>query len=544
MKQSHLKILAFTLVSLNLLSLSGQDKNIGVKSINTSDLENYISFIASPLMKGRKNGEEGLNITAAYIASQAKKIGLKPANGNSYFQEYSVVNKSFDKGKTQVIISSEGQNDVTVREPFYQLLPTGADDFEIEGDVLFAGYGINAAKYKYNDLDSLSMAGKIVLIMDRAPMTPDGKKTQFEDQKWLTMSGLQTKIQMLLFSGAKAILIVPDPKSGFNSFEDSDPELASYLVSSMSLKGQQPQTMQMPGMPRLIFVNRKVADEILTGTGFTLPSLQQSIDNEFKPHSFQIKGKKVKITGVSATVETKLPNVAGYIEGSDPILKNEIVLFSGHMDHLGMTGEKVNPGADDDASGCAALLEMAEAFQTLPKKPLRSIVFLWVSGEEIGLYGSQSYVNNPLFPLSNTVADLNMDMIGRIKSEADTSKNNPMTGPDSVFVIADNQSKELLSIADRVAKKAGLHLDFSLSGTTHPLQLFSRSDHYNFVKKNIPILFFTTGIHTTYHTPGDVIEKINFKNLELITKTMYQIGLEVASKKARIIVDNPFNKKK
>jgi hypothetical protein len=544
MKQSLLKILAFTLVSLNLLSLSGQDKNIGVKSINTSDLENYISFIASPLMKGRKNGEEGLNITAAYIASQAKKIGLKPANGNSYFQEYSIVNKSFDPGKTQLIVSSEGQNDVTVREPFYQLLPTGADDFEIEGDVLFAGYGINAAKYKYNDLDSLSMAGKIILIMDRAPMTPDGEKTQFEDQKWLTMSGLQTKIQMLLFSGAKAILIVPDPKSGFNSFEDSDPELASYLGSSMSLKGQQPQTMQMPGMPRLIFVNRKVADEIFTGTGFTLPSLQQSIDNEFKPHSFQIKGKKVKITGVAATTETKLPNVAGYIEGSDPILKNEIVLFSGHMDHLGMNGEKVNPGADDDASGCAALLEMAEAFQTLPKKPLRSIVFLWVSGEEIGLYGSQSYVNKPLFPLSNTVADLNMDMIGRIKSEADTSKNNPMTGPDSVFVIADNQSKELLSIADRAAKKAGLHLDFSLSGTTHPLQLFSRSDHYNFVKQNIPILFFTTGIHTTYHTPGDVIEKINFKNLELITKTMYQIGLEVANKKARIIVDNPFNKKK
>ena len=174
--------------------------------------------------------------------------------------------------------------------------------------------------------------------------------------------------------------------------------------------------------------------------------------------------------------------------------------------------------------------------------PIRSILFLWVSGEEVGLFGSRSYVDNPLFPLDKTVADLNMDMIGRVKSDADTSKNHPMTGPNSVFVITDNQSKELISIADAVAKKTKLTLDYSLSGRSHPLQLFARSDHYNFVQKDIPILFFTTGLHTTYHTPGDVIERIDFKKMELITKTMFEIGYQIANKKTRIVVDNPFSK--
>ena len=207
-------------------------------------------------------------------------------------------------------------------------------------------------------------------------------------------------------------------------------------------------------------------------------------------NSFLIPNKQLFIKEVTKYEEKILNNVAGYIEGSDPVLKNEVIIFSGHYDHIGVTGKGLNPGADDDASGCAALLSMAEAFQSLKKKPLRSILFLWVSGEEIGLYGSTSYVNNPLFPLDKTVADLNMDMIGRVKEAADSTKDTPMTGPNSVFVITGNQSKELLAIAEAVDKKSILDFDYSLSGRDHPLQLFSRSDHYNFVEKDIPVLFF------------------------------------------------------
>ena len=205
------------------------------------------------------------------------------------------------------------------------------------------------------------------------------------------------------------------------------------------------------------------------------------------------------------------------------------------------TGNTVNPGADDDASGCSALLEMAEAFQSLKKKPRRTILFLWVSGEEIGLYGSESYTREPLFPLENTIADLNMDMIGRVKGVADSTDQTPMSGPNTVFVITGNQSSELIALANEIDKKSEIDFDYSLSGRENPLQLFSRSDHYNFVEKDIPVLFFTTGLHTDYHTPGDVVEKLDFNKMELVTRTMYEIGLEIANRQTRLVVDNPYS---
>jgi hypothetical protein len=523
-------------------SVYSQRKTGSEYRITSSDLESNVSFLASPLLKGRKDGDEGLEIAAQYIASQARLLGLKPANGISYFQPYSVIKKTMDPEKTGIQIISGNSDSVTIRDPFYPLVPTGPSDLIITGDVVFAGYGIKSVKYKYNDFDSLKTEGKILLVMDRAPMTEDGKKCQFTEPAWTTLMSFQMKIQNLMFSKAKAILFVPDPKSGFESFSQSSQGLADYLYSSIALKSDKEVTNNfMQSMPKVLFVNRSVAEAILKGSGHTLDELQKNIDATLTPHSFPIDGKQLKIVETVIKEEKTLNNVAGYIEGRDPVLKNETVVFSAHYDHIGTSGNSVNPGADDDASGCAALLSMAKAYQSLDKKPLRSILFLWVSGEEVGLFGSQTYVNNPLFPLDKTIVDLNMDMIGRVKSEADTSASHPMTGPNSVFVITDNQSKELLQIANDIDKKTPLDFDYSLSGRNHPLMLFSRSDHYNFVKKDIPILFFSTGLHTDYHTSRDIIEKIDFRKMELITRTMYDIGLTVANKKTRIVVDNPYS---
>ena len=293
---------------------------------------------------------------------------------------------------------------------------------------------------------------------------------------------------------------------------------------------------------RILFINRSVADELLKGTGQTLTEIQNKIDKELQPESFLIPGKHILIDLKTSTEENTLNNIAAYIEGSDPVLKNEFIVFSSHIDHIGGSGRIINYGADDNATGCAALLSIAEAFQGLEKKPLRSIMFLWVSGEEIGLFGSEYYVNNPLVPLENTVADLNMDMIGRVKGVADTTSDNPMSGPNEVFVITGNQSRELVNIAKDVDDDSPLDFDYSLSGRNHPLQLFARSDHYNFVKKDIPVLFFTTGLHTDYHTPGDVVEKIDFIKMEKITEAMFRIGYNVANMKSRLKVNNPFSK--
>lgn len=527
------------------VSESGYSQRINNQTnhITSSDLESYVTFLASPLLKGRMNGEEGLEIAAQYIESQARILGLKPANGTSYFQPYSVIKKSLDTDKTIVQIVSNGKDTVTIKETLFQLVPTGPSDFILEGEVLFAGYGIKADKYKYNDFGNLKTEGKILLVMNRAPMSEDGKTCLFEEPNWISGMNFQLKLTTLIYSKAKAILFVSDPKSGFKSFEEANPDIAGYLKSKLTLKSEIPEAENplMAGLPKVLFIHKSVADALLKGSGHSLEELQKSIDATLEPHSFPITDKQLKITEVSLSEEKILKNVVGYIEGSDPVLKNEIVVFSGHYDHIGGSGDRIYTGADDDASGCAALLSMAEAFQSLEKKPSRSILFLWASGEEIGLFGSKSYVDNPLFPINKTIADLNMDMIGRAKGVADSTDETPMTGPNSVFVITDNQSKELIAIANEIDSKSPLDLDYSLSGRDHPLQLFARSDHYNFVKKDIPVLFFTTGLHTDYHTPGDVIEKIDFKKMELVTRTMYEIGLTVANKKNRLVVDNPFS---
>jgi hypothetical protein len=541
---SKFKIFIFVIVSMTVLPCYtfSQKSSTGVSQINSGDLEAYVSFLASPAMKGRSNGEPELDIALNYIASQAKLMGLKPANGDSYFQPYIIMEKMIDQDRSSIKITSDGRDSVTVNEPMRQLFPVGAGDFRIEGEVTFAGYGIRSEKYGYNDLADLKLEGKILLIMTRSPLSEDGSRYLFEEPVWSSFMSIKNKLTGLLFSKAKAILIVPDPKSGFSSIDQQYPGIANELRSSKYLKGTSPMVMDMPAMPRIIFVHRSVADELLKGTGQTLDELQKNIDSNLKPKSFDIGGKKLKITETSMTREVTLHNVAAWIEGSDPVLKKEVIVFSGHADHIGGTGKGINPGADDDASGCSAILEIAKAFQSLEKKPLRSLLFLWVTGEEIGLFGSQSYVNNPLFPLENTVADLNIDMIGRVKGVADTTSETPMTGSNGVFVITGNQSKDLIKIADDTDRKYPVDIDYSLSGRNHPLQLFSRSDHFNFVKKDIPILFFSTGLHTDYHQPGDVVEKIDFKKMETITRMIYDIGYAVANRKSRIVVDNPYSK--
>ena len=518
-----------------------QKKVPGTDVIKSSDLASYVTFLASPLLLGRKNGEPGLDIAQQYIASEAKLLGLQPANGNSYFQAYSVIKNGIDPVKTMIQVVPKGRDTITFREPIYQLVPTGPSDFTLDGEVVFAGYGLRQDKYGYNDFDNIKTEGKILLVMTSSPMNQDGKYV-FESTNWKSFMSIQVKLTALLFSRAKAVMFVMDPRSGYLSLDDQFPGISGELTSSTSFKGEKPKNFPFTNMPKIMFVSRKIADAVLDGSGYTLENLQKEIDSDLKPHSFLVPDKNVKITEAVQSREQSMNNVAALIEGSDPVLKNEYVVFSCHADHIGVTAKGINTGADDNASGCAALLSMAEAFRSLENKPLRSILFLWFSGEEIGLYGSQSYVNSPLVPLEKTVADLNMDMVGRVKGVADTSAENPMTGPKKVFVITDNQSKDLLKIAEDVDKGSDLDLDYSLSGRNHPLQLFARSDHYNFVKHDIPVLFFTTGLHTDYHTPGDVVDKIDFDKMELVTRTMYQIGYNVANRKSRITVDNPFSK--
>jgi hypothetical protein len=542
MKNIVSRLIIIAIISAIVIPASAQKKFSPADVITSGDLESYVSFLASPYLKGRGDGEPELDIAQQYIISQARLIGLKPANGSSYLQPYTIVRTSIDPERTKAQIISDKNDTVTIKKPVYQMVPTSPSDFTLEGEVVFAGYGLKQDKYGYNDFENINPEGKILLVMNSAPSSKDGNKFAFETANWDSFMSIQVKLTFLLFSKAKAVLFVMDPKSGAQSLEEKYHGIADELNSSKYLKGEKPRTFEMPGMPRILFVHRSVADELLKGTGYTLENLQDNIDTDLKPHSFEIQGKKLCFTEGAKSEDVTLNNVAACIEGSDPELKNECVIFSAHADHIGESGGDINPGADDNASGCAALLSIAEAFQSLERKPLRSILFLWFSGEEIGLYGSQSYVNHPLVPLENTLVDLNIDMIGRVKGVADTTKDTPMTGPEGVFIITGNQSSELGKIAEEIDKSTRLDFDYSLSGRTHPLQLFARSDHFNFVRHDIPVLFFSTGLHTDYHSPRDVVEKIDFEKMELITETIFKIGYTIADRKTRLTVDNPFSR--
>jgi hypothetical protein len=520
--------------------LLSQKPLTGPQNITSSDLKSYVSFLASPLLKGRMNGEEGLDIAAGFITEQAKLSGLKPANGNSFFQTFTVIKNSIDTIKSELKITSGGSEKI-IKKPFFQIFPMGAADFKAEGEVIFAGYGIVSEKNNYDDLESLDIEDKILLIMDRAPTWDDCKTCRFKESDFTTFTGLQMKLGSLLLRKPAAIIIVADPKSGSMSMDEQYPSYSGYFRSTMTPEGQSQEETNYPGFPRVIFIHREVADELLKGTGYDLADLQKEIDTNLEPRSFPILNKKLTIIEVTRTEKKVLKNVAGYFEGRHPSQKNEFVIFSAHMDHIGTEGKAINCGADDNASGCAALLSLAKAYSVLKKKPRRSMLFLWLSGEELGLYGSQYYVDNPLVPLKNTVANLNIDMIGRVKGVADTSAENPMTGKNGVFVITGNQSKMLGKIADRTDRSSILDFDYTLGDRNHPLEFFERSDHYNFVRNDIPALFFTSGAHTDYHTPGDIVEKLDFEKMELITRNIYKIGYIVANRKRGIKVDNPFS---
>jgi len=239
-----------------------------------------------------------------------------------------------------------------------------------------------------------------------------------------------------------------------------------------------------------------------------------------------------KISGVRNWVKGE--NVLGYIEGSD--LKNELIIITAHYDHLGKHDSLIFNGADDDGSGTVAALEIAEAFMLAKKAghgPRRSVLVMPVSGEEKGLLGSKYYTDNPIYPLENTVANLNIDMIGRLDDWHDTA--------NYVYLIgADRLSQELHDISEQVNKEyIGLNLDYKFNEDDDPNRYYYRSDHYNFAKNNIPVIFYFNGVHEDYHKVTDTVEKIDFEKIQTITRLVFLTTWELANRDERIVVDKP-----
>jgi len=396
--------------------------------------------------------------------------------------------------------------------------------------VVFVGYGFRDEESGYDAFKDVDVTDKIVLLMSRVP-----EKFRSEDTGGNTFFNERMevpKIQHAFMSGARAILFVFDPGNDLSSFYDMG---SNYFDNSIFLADEVPP----PQPPNLLFITQHTANKILESTGFTLDKFQQIIDSENRPVSLDIINTEIKYNVVKKQDEFVSYNVVGIIEGSDPVLKNECIVYTAHYDHVGTddNGEVFN-GADDDGSGTVGLIEIADAFMHLKEKPKRSVVFVWCTAEEKGLYGSMFYVNNPVHPLEQTVANINLDMIGRTKTAADTGKTltfeTDVKDEDGLFVISGKQSPELLGINDAACGKLGIIPDHNNTQT----HLYN-SDQYHFYLNKIPVLFYHTGIHTDVHTIRDEVDKINFSKMKRVSQLAFMVGYEVANKPKRIIVDNP-----
>jgi len=533
------------LFSLLVLPMNAQKK--GLSSIQSSDLKPHMKFLASDEMQGRDTGEPELDITARYLASQAESLDLKPMNGEEgYYQRYVIHERAYDRENSRAIVITARHDTLVSRDPFYVFGSNHEDLTLLEGEVVFAGYGIHDVEQDYDDFKELDIEGKIVLIMSRAPMDESGTELSFGSQKYSGLMNFRSKLPYIFSQNPKAVLMVNDPKSGLVSLEEANPGMADYLSRSLSLDGYESEPSPRNGRPRLMMIHRNLAELLLEGSGKGLEEWQKEIDRELTPHSFPLEGNSIRIELQMKDNKLVVPNIFGLIEGSDPELKDEIVLYLAHFDHVGTDGKGgVFNGADDNASGTVGLIEIAKAYKSEKKPPRRSIGFLWVSAEEIGLYGSRYFADHPLVPVENIAAVINLDMIGRTRTPEDAQSTRTgltISGGDTVKIIGGLQSSLVMETNKEALEELGMVGNYQYNDRNHPDRYFYRSDHINFARKDIPVLFYSTGTHRDYHTVDDTEDRIDYGKFEEMIRLGYLVGFKLAAHKGPIGVDNPMSK--
>ncbi|NOS56713.1 MAG: M28 family peptidase [Cyclobacteriaceae bacterium] len=473
--------------------------------ITTADLKDNLSILASDALEGRKTGTRGQKMAAAFISNHFEQLGLTaPVNGSYYMPVdlYSVA-------PADIYVKAG----VSKYSNFNEIMYYGSadSDGEIVADIVFVGKG------REEDYANLIVKDKAVAL-------------QSDPLSFSIMSGLRKPVALAREKGAKMVFIIPAGKP--DEFKTFAAQMQGFLSG-----GNLTLTKPDPTSPNkgIFFLNQTAAEKVFNTTAAKLAAAAAA--EPAKKMLAKVKLGKVSYQVAMNITAVKSENILGYMEGTDK--KDELVVITAHFDHIGKNpGEGkdvINNGADDDGSGTVSVLQMAKAFAQAKKDgkgPRRSILFMTVTGEEQGLFGSEYYSEHPVFPLANTVVDINIDMIGRRDPEHKDK-------PDYVYVIgADKLSSELQEINERTNREnEKLEFDYTYNDENHPTNLYKRSDHWNFAKKGIPIVFFFDGIHEDYHQVSDEISKIEFDLLAKRAKTAFHTAWEVANREGRLIVD-------
>ncbi|MCE3277821.1 MAG: family peptidase [Bacteroidetes bacterium] len=485
------------------------------ENVTSAGMSKNLHVLASDEYEGRETGKKGQKMAAEYIADQFKTFGILPFKNNSYFQTYPL--NMIMPAPAEITIKDKKYKG---NKDFYNF-PGLSEQIITSNNILFLGYGIE--EESYNDYKDADVKGKVIMIMGGEPYSKDslsiitGKKSPS-----LWTSYYKLKPEKAREKGVLALFIVVDDIQ--KSLENNKHRLET---PSMKLE------LGKKEMP-VIYISKEMAGSILKKQ--SIEKTQKKIRDSGAPYNKEIRADlEIKIKNTVQKIEAE--NVLGYLEGSD--LKDELIIITAHYDHLGMEGNVVFNGADDDGSGTVAVIELASAFAKAKKEgqgPRRSILFMCVSGEEKGLLGSSYYVDHPEFPLKNTVCDLNIDMIGRLDERHESN-------PNYIYLIgSDKLSSDLHSISETANNTyTKLELDYTYNDEKDKNRFYYRSDHYNFAKNGIPVIFYFNGVHADYHKETDEVEKIDFKKMEKITRLVFFTAWELANRNERIAVDS--NKK-
>ena len=493
--------------------------------VSAERLRAHLAVLASDEYEGRETGMKGQHMAAAYVAEQFKNAGLTGPVADPetpYLQRFNLEQVTWAEGASLKVGSTSYQWLVD----FYGM---GDSPFGAVTTVkpVFVGYGIEQPGY--SDYAGLDVKGKDLLIALGEP-TGDGGKALLSPDGAPTKWGIdyRAKAQLAGQKGARSVFFVSfNPTSNFA-------KQVARLAPAISRPATVMAGEQKPGRVPSFFISPAVALRALGTNDAAMQKYLAKINTAKQPVAAAFKAKPLQIKAARTRVPLPTENALGFIEGSD--LKEDIIVISAHHDHLGMQNGVVFNGADDDGSGTSAIITMAEAFAKAKAEghgPRRSLLFLSVTGEEKGLFGSEYYAKNPVFPLAQTMTDLNVDMIGRTDVEHEGK-------PDYVYVIgSDKLASELKVITEAQNKQyTQLDLDHRFDDPADPNRFYYRSDHYNFAVNKVPVAFFFNGVHADYHKESDEIGKIEFPKMEKRAKLVFHLAWELANRDGRIKVDS------
>jgi hypothetical protein len=504
----------------------------GVETITAPQLKDYLSFIASDEMEGRDTPSRGLDTTAKFLAMNLSRWGFKPAGDDgSFFQKIGLRRDYVDRSATRVELNGQM---LVFGDDYIPLSRNG----DVTAPLVFAGNGWFVKSKNIDAYKGINAQGKIAVVFSSPDGFPRGitraDLAGKRGEDWMNAAEYAAK------QGAVGIVNIPDYQylANWDRNRTRITERGMTTVEKFQTAGS---TAPFPA----IVVAPRIANTIFQGERQTASALFEAIYSGKLPESFELNAeKKLAMRVTTKTDSTATQNVVAVFEGSDPVLKDEYVAMGAHYDHIGigvpLNGDAIYNGADDDGSGTTALLAMAEALAKAPKRPKRSVLFVWHAGEEKGLWGSRYFTDYPTIPLDKIVTQINIDMIGRSKKEGDTNARNAnLSGPNEVYVIGSKMmSTELGELTETVNKDyLNIAFNYRYDDPTDPNRFFFRSDHYNYAKKGIPIVFFFDGVHEDYHQPGDEVQKIDFQKMEKIARTIYMLLWEVANRPARPKVD-------